>query len=290
MCTSAVCPSSRMVSIIPRAVSGLMKLDAPSAAVVPAGSGRHCSTLTQRNCEYIPPPRTATTLPRRAWAAGDDPALTTTPAPSLPAGIDWSTRPAMALISFSGMLAVTTELSAEPDTRAVLMSAAPKRSPRSEGLIGAASTRTTTSSGPGPGVGTRRRESSSVPVDFTRDRSCSPLAASLGVTGSFIARAPAAAISRGLTIRKASRSIRSAGPRPVHRGLPASPGRAAIEAARGFRPRSGAIARRALTQRALLAERRRRISRLHVPGIGRKHPHGTALALEGRNPQRQGAP
>ena len=41
VCTSALCPSLRMVSTMPRAVSGLTKQDAPSAAVVPSSSGRH---------------------------------------------------------------------------------------------------------------------------------------------------------------------------------------------------------------------------------------------------------
>ena len=39
VCTSALWPSRRMVSVMPSAVSGLTKQDAPSAAVVPAGSG-----------------------------------------------------------------------------------------------------------------------------------------------------------------------------------------------------------------------------------------------------------
>ena len=45
------------------------------------------------------------------------------------------------------MLAVTTGLSAVPEALAVLMSAPPKRSPWSEGLMGEASMRTITSSG-----------------------------------------------------------------------------------------------------------------------------------------------
>ena len=45
-----------------------------------------------------------------ACAAAEVPAATTTPAPSLPTGIDWSTRPAMAFMSPAGMLAVTTGL------------------------------------------------------------------------------------------------------------------------------------------------------------------------------------
>ena len=156
---------------MPSDVSGLMKHDAPSAGVVPSGRGRHCSILMQRYCEYIAPPKRATVLPSSACAASEEPASTTTPAPSLPAGIDWSTRPAMLLIGPSGMLAVITGFAAVPDCLAVLMSAAPNRRPMSEGLMGAASTRTTTSSGLGAGIGTLTSESSISPLARTRERS-----------------------------------------------------------------------------------------------------------------------
>ncbi len=92
--------------------------------------------MTHRYCEYIAPPKMATVLPSSACAAADEPAPTTTPAPSLPTGIDWSSRPAMLVIRPSGMRAVTTGFAGVPDCLAVLMSAAPNRSPRSEGLIG----------------------------------------------------------------------------------------------------------------------------------------------------------
>src|SRR4029077_17979679 len=98
VCTRALCPSARMVATMPSAVSGLTKQEGPSAGVVPGGSTRHCTALMQRNCEYMAPPRTATVLPISACAAGDEPACTTTPAPSLPTGRDWSRRPAIALI------------------------------------------------------------------------------------------------------------------------------------------------------------------------------------------------
>ena len=51
-----------------------------------------------------------------------------------------------------------------PDALAVVISAAPTSSPRSDGLIGEASTRTTTSSGPGSGIGTLASEISSSPL------------------------------------------------------------------------------------------------------------------------------
>ena len=72
------------------------------------------------------------------------------------------------------MLAVTTGFVGVPDAFAVLMSAAPSSRPRSDGLIGDASTRTTTSSGFGSGVGVFTSVSSSVPSFFTVERSCSP--------------------------------------------------------------------------------------------------------------------
>src|SRR5260370_30042435 len=59
------------------------------------------------------------------------------------------------------------------------MSAPAKSKPRSDGLRGAASTRTTTSLAAGTGVGTLVSDSSRSPVLLTSDRSCSPVRASL---------------------------------------------------------------------------------------------------------------
>src|ERR1700676_4388803 len=152
-----------MVSVMPSAVKGLTKQEAPSADVMPSGSGKHSATLRQRYCAYMAPPIIATVLPISAFAASDAPVLTTTPAPSLPTGIDSSSRPAIAFIAASGTLAVITGASLVPDALAVDISAAPTRSPRSDGLIGEASTRTTTSSGPGSGGGPLATASSSSP-------------------------------------------------------------------------------------------------------------------------------
>src|ERR1700720_2741390 len=148
-----------MVSVMASAVSGLTKQEAPSAALVPGGNGRHSLTRSVRYCAYIAPPIIATVRPINAFAASDDPVLTTTPAPSLPTGIDSSSRAAMALIAASGTFAVTTGASLVPDAFAVVMSAAPTSSPRSDGLIGEASTRTTTSSAAGSGTGTLASDS-----------------------------------------------------------------------------------------------------------------------------------
>ena len=160
-----------MVSTIPSAVSGLTKQEAPSAGVVPGGKTRHCTALMQRYCEYMAPPSMATVFPISACAAGDAPAWTTTPAPSLPTGSDCSRRPAIAFITAGETLAVTAGLSAVPDALAVLMSAKPKRSPWSEGLMGEASIRTITSSGFGSGVGMLTSDSSRMPSFFTVERS-----------------------------------------------------------------------------------------------------------------------
>src|SRR5258708_32885731 len=103
-----------MVSTMPSTVIGFTNEAAPSIAVAPARSSRHSATLTGRYCEYIPPPAAATTLPGRAWAAGDPPAATTVPAPSLPTGTGVPTRPARPRIAASGMGAGTTGRPADP--------------------------------------------------------------------------------------------------------------------------------------------------------------------------------
>src|SRR3984893_1330437 len=167
-----------MVSVMPSAVSGLTKQEAPSAAVVPAGSGRHSLTLRQRYCAYIAPPIMATVFPISAFAASDEPVLMTTPAPSLPTGIDSSRRAAIPFMPASGTFAVMTGCSLVPVAFAVVMSAAPVSNPRSDGLIGVASTRTTTSSAPGSGVGMLTSDISSSPLFLTSERNCSPVSPS----------------------------------------------------------------------------------------------------------------
>ncbi len=96
VCTNALCPSRRIVPTMPKAVSGLTKHEAPSAAVVPGGNTKHWFTLTHRYWEYMAPPSTATFLPISACAAAEDPASVTVPAPSLPTGMEISIRAAMA--------------------------------------------------------------------------------------------------------------------------------------------------------------------------------------------------
>ena len=134
-----------MVSSIPRAVNGLTNDDAPSLAVAPSGKTRHADASTARYCVYIAPPAIPTVFPSRACAADDDPAATTVPAPSLPTGSGLSTRAESPARAPAPNDAVTTGRSGVPATVAVVMSAPAMRTPKSDGLIGEASTRTNTS-------------------------------------------------------------------------------------------------------------------------------------------------
>ena len=86
MWTSAVWPSSRIVSTMPSAVSGFTNGAAACSGVVPSGMGKHWATLIVRYSAYELPETNPTVRPSRAWASGDDPAATTTPPPSLPQG------------------------------------------------------------------------------------------------------------------------------------------------------------------------------------------------------------
>src|SRR5260221_4445127 len=146
--TSALWPSRFMVSVMPSAVSGLTNHDAPSAAVVPAGSGWQSAAFSRRYCVYMAPPTIDTVLPLSACAAGEAPALTTVPAPSLPTGIDLSSRAARNGSVWGGTLAVTTMLSPLPLVFAALMSAGPTSVQSYDGLLGQSSTLTRTRSSP----------------------------------------------------------------------------------------------------------------------------------------------
>ena len=174
VCTSALWPSRFIVSVMPSAVSGLTNHEAPSAAVVPAGRGWQSVAFRSRYCAYIAPPIIDTVLPSSACAASDELALITVPAPSLPTGIAWSRRAAMKGSACSGTLAVILMAAPLPEALAVLMSAGPSSRPRSDGLIGVASTLTKTWSGPGSGIGTSASDSSSSPLFLIRERSCNP--------------------------------------------------------------------------------------------------------------------
>ena len=160
----------RMVSTMPSTVMGLTKQDAVDRRYRRAAPGRPTRprSVTGRTC----PPGHGDRLPSRAVAAGDGPAATTVPAPSLPVAIGLPTRPAAALMAASGSGAVTTGRSAEPPATAAVTSAPARSRPMSDGLIGDASTRTITSPGPGSGTGTVSRDSSTVWSALTSDCSC----------------------------------------------------------------------------------------------------------------------
>src|SRR6185503_15991684 len=157
------------------AVSGFTKQEAACCAVVPLGNTSASTAFATLNCEYIEPLATATSFPMSACAAGDDPALTTVPAPSLPTGMDSSKRALNAGIARSRMLAVRTGLAVAPDCFAVFMSTGPRSRAMSDGLIGVASTRITISSAAGSGVGTETSETSRTPDFLTRDLICRPV-------------------------------------------------------------------------------------------------------------------
>ncbi len=171
VCTRAECPSRRMVSSIPSAVSGLTNDDAPSlrrGAVGQHQARRRVDHAVLRvHRAACDPDRLAKQRLRRRRR----PAATTVPAPSLPTGSESpmrANRPASAP-SRSG--AVTTGRSGVPATAAADMSATLGISrPRSGGLTGDASTRTTTSSGPGAGTSTSCSDNSGVPSGVTNDR------------------------------------------------------------------------------------------------------------------------
>ncbi len=149
VCTSALWPSRRMVSVMPSAVSGLTKQEAPSAGVVPAGSTRQSCRLAGSDIAHTSRRRSSRpSCPSAPSPRRDDPVLIDHAGALIadrhrfiePAGH----RPASPA---SGTFAVMTGASLVPDALAVAISAAPIRRPRSDGLIGVASTRTTTSSG-----------------------------------------------------------------------------------------------------------------------------------------------
>ena len=123
----------------------------------------------------MPPGASATARPCNARAASEEPVAITVPAPSLPAGRDLPTLGARARIAAGERVAVRTGCPGRPEEAAVAMSAPANSRPRSEGLIGAASTRTITSSGAGSGTGTSSRDICTVPCAVTSVRSSRPV-------------------------------------------------------------------------------------------------------------------
>ena len=133
-----------MVSVKPRAVSGFTNEEAASLGLVPSFMTRQLSTGTHLYSEYIAPPATPTVLPIRPFPAS--PASTTTPPPSFPTFIDLSNLAAMVLCKAGNIFIVVTLPSPEPSVVIELRSAAKLiNNPKSDGLIGEASTLSKTS-------------------------------------------------------------------------------------------------------------------------------------------------
>ena len=85
-------------------------------------------------------------------ASGADPADTTVPAPSFPAVRAFPTRAASEARARCGICAVMIGRSVVPENWAASTSAPARRTPRSDGFIGVASTLTITSCDPGSGI------------------------------------------------------------------------------------------------------------------------------------------
>ena len=169
----AFCPSMSRVSINPSAVMGLTKQDAACSAEMTSGNARHCSAGRQRYPAYISPPNMPTRRPNKACAASPDPAAITRPLPSLPTGSQWPTLGAMALMAAGGTSNTKAGCPSRSVARTLDKSAAPNMSPRSDGLMGAASIATSTSPAPGSGIDTSTKAHSTVPFSCTQDCICS---------------------------------------------------------------------------------------------------------------------
>ena len=143
VCTRAVSPSSRIVPTMPRTVIGLTNQPAAGAGVTSSGSTRHSAAFAVRYCEYMAPPATATVRPSSVCASADVLGVDDDAGARFPVGSDMPIRPAMPARISAGTSSRTVPSS---ERWAVCGSAGPSSRPRSDGWIGAASTRRTTSS------------------------------------------------------------------------------------------------------------------------------------------------
>ena len=177
VCTSALKPSIFICSVKPSEVRGLTNIEAPSATLAPSGRMMQSRAFSLRTVVYIAPPSMPTVLP--IMSDTSDPAAITVPAPSLPTAMDSPTRPfTMFMVPLCRSI-VSSGRSALPPLFMVERSAGPSSRPRSDGLIGVASTRTTTSSAAGASMVTSSRLSTSVPASVIVDLSSRPWLVSL---------------------------------------------------------------------------------------------------------------
>ena len=157
-CARAPCdPRARIVSTMPSAVSGLTKqrrprpVSCPAAAPGIATALMHAVLRVHRAAEDRDGLAEQRLRGRRRARLDDHAGAFVADGQRL-----LETRRPSHFMTAGVIVAVTTGLSAVPEALAVLMSAPPNRSPRSEGLMGDASTRTTTSSGFGSAWGRSR--------------------------------------------------------------------------------------------------------------------------------------
>ena len=120
----------------------------------PSGSGRHIRGEARQYSPYVAPPRNPTVRPSSACASGDVTRRDHDAGALVADGMASPTLAARERMTGSAIGAVTVGSSADPPATAWETSAIASNSPRSEGLTGAASTRTNTSRGPGRGVST----------------------------------------------------------------------------------------------------------------------------------------
>ena len=152
----------------PKAVSGFTKEDAASVVVVSSFIIRQLLAFTQRYREYIAPPASPTVFPIKCLKFA--PASSTTPPPSLPTFIGFPNLGFICFIRPSWIFIFATVALPDPLTLTVSRSAAKLISkPKSDGLIGHASTFIRTSSSDGFGLSDLTIDISIVPSLVTVD-------------------------------------------------------------------------------------------------------------------------
>ena len=152
----------------PKAVSGFTNEDADCVVVVPSFMTKQLVPLTLRYWEYIAPPARPTVFPIRCLNSA--PASSTIPPPSLPTFIDFPTLGFICFMRPSWIFIFATVSSPDPETlRESRLAAKLISKPKSDGLIGDASTFIRTSSSEGFGLSHWTIDISMVPSSVTVD-------------------------------------------------------------------------------------------------------------------------